>query len=43
MDQIPKAVKGTVGQLLDKKDERNNQAEICAMLGKYYYVYKFIW
>ncbi|XP_045454417.1 protein Pixie [Melitaea cinxia] len=32
VDQIPKAVKGTVGQLLDKKDERNNQAEICAML-----------
>lgn len=32
VDQIPKAVKGTVGQLLDKKDERKNQSEICKML-----------
>ncbi|XP_013166292.1 PREDICTED: ATP-binding cassette sub-family E member 1 [Papilio xuthus] len=32
VDQIPKAVKGTVGQLLNKKDDRNNQAEICRML-----------
>ncbi|GBP60689.1 ATP-binding cassette sub-family E member 1 [Eumeta japonica] len=32
VDQIPKAVKGTVGQLLDKKDERRNQPEICEML-----------
>ncbi|RVE44400.1 hypothetical protein evm_010930 [Chilo suppressalis] len=32
VDQIPKAVKGTVGQLLNKKDERNNQPEICEML-----------
>ncbi|CAG4966249.1 unnamed protein product [Parnassius apollo] len=32
VDQIPKAVKGTVGQLLDKKDDRNNQSEICEML-----------
>ncbi|XP_023940250.1 protein Pixie [Bicyclus anynana] len=32
VDQIPKAVKGTVGQLLDKKDERKNQKEICQML-----------
>lgn len=32
VDQIPKAVKGTVGQLLDKKDEMNNQSEICRML-----------
>lgn len=32
VDQIPKAVKGTVGQLLDKKDERKNQTQICAML-----------
>ncbi|KAG6457509.1 ATP-binding cassette sub-family E member 1 [Manduca sexta] len=32
VDQIPKAVKGTVGQLLDKKDERKNQMEICKML-----------
>lgn len=34
VDQIPKAVKGTVQQLLDKKDECKNQMEICAMLGK---------
>ncbi|KAJ8709217.1 hypothetical protein PYW07_009043 [Mythimna separata] len=32
VDQIPKAVKGTVGFLLDKKDERKNQTEICRML-----------
>ncbi|XP_034835756.1 protein Pixie [Maniola hyperantus] len=32
VDQIPKAVKGTVGQLLDKKNERKNQDEICRML-----------
>ncbi|XP_075984537.1 ATP-binding cassette sub-family E member 1 pix [Anticarsia gemmatalis] len=32
VDQIPKAVKGTVGQLLDKKDEMKNQPEICRML-----------
>ncbi|XP_053615603.1 protein Pixie [Plodia interpunctella] len=32
VDQIPKAVKGTVGQLLDKRDERKNQPEICKML-----------
>ncbi|CAB3238459.1 unnamed protein product [Arctia plantaginis] len=32
VDQIPKAVKGTVGQLLDKKDELKNQVEICKML-----------
>lgn len=34
VDQIPKAVKGTVQQLLDKKDERRNQSEICQLLGK---------
>jgi ATP-binding cassette subfamily E protein 1 len=34
VDQIPKAVKGSVQQLLDKKDERNNQNEITNMLGK---------
>lgn len=34
VDQIPKAVKGTVGQLLDKKDELKNQDDICDMLGK---------
>ncbi|NP_001036911.1 ribonuclease L inhibitor homolog [Bombyx mori] len=32
VDQIPKAVKGTVGQLLDKKDEMKNQSVICRML-----------
>lgn len=32
VDQIPKAVKGTVGVLLDKKDDLSNQAEICRML-----------
>ncbi|CAL7947010.1 unnamed protein product [Xylocopa violacea] len=32
VDQIPKAVKGTVQQLLDKKDECKNQLEICKML-----------
>lgn len=35
VDQIPKAVKGTVAQLLDRKDEMSNQAEICKMLGEY--------
>lgn len=33
VDQIPKAVKGTVQQLLDKKNERNNIEEICTLLG----------
>jgi len=33
VDQIPKAVKGTVQQLLDKKNERNNIEEICDFLG----------
>jgi len=37
VDQIPKAVKGTVQQLLDKKDECKNQMEICKMLGKYWF------
>ncbi|CAG9816331.1 unnamed protein product [Phaedon cochleariae] len=32
VDQIPKAVKGTVGQLLDKKNELDNQELICKML-----------
>lgn len=32
VDQIPKAVKGTVQQLMDKKDERKNQKEICDLL-----------
>lgn len=33
VDQIPKAVKGTVRQLLDKKSEMDNQDIICKMLG----------
>lgn len=32
VDQIPRAVKGTVAALLDKKDDRKNQDEICTML-----------
>ena len=32
MDQIPKAVKGTVQALLDKKDEQNIQDKICDIL-----------
>lgn len=36
VDQIPKAVRGTVGQLLDKKTEMDNQDDICRMLGLFY-------
>lgn len=32
VDQIPKAVRGAVGDLLDKKDERELQKTICDML-----------
>ncbi|XP_030371818.1 ATP-binding cassette sub-family E member 1 [Scaptodrosophila lebanonensis] len=32
VDQIPKAVRGAVGELLDKKDERQEQHKICEML-----------
>jgi len=32
VDQIPKAVKGTVQQMLDKKDEQNIQDRICDIL-----------
>ncbi|XP_035721857.1 ATP-binding cassette sub-family E member 1-like [Vespa mandarinia] len=32
VDQIPKALRGTVQQFLDKKDECKNQIEICQML-----------
>eukprot|EP00090_Calanus_glacialis_P033788 TRINITY_DN5625_c0_g1_i1.p1 TRINITY_DN5625_c0_g1~~TRINITY_DN5625_c0_g1_i1.p1 ORF type:complete len:611 (-),score=179.30 TRINITY_DN5625_c0_g1_i1:386-2218(-) len=32
VDQIPRAVKGSVQQLLDKKDERKNQQTVCEML-----------
>lgn len=38
VDQIPKAVKGTVGGLLDKKTEIKNRDQICGMLGN-----KFLW
>lgn len=31
VDQIPKAVKGTVSALLDRKNERENQETICKM------------
>lgn len=31
VDQIPKAVKGPVGPLLDRKDDRQNSTEICEM------------
>ena len=31
VDQIPKAVKGPVGPMLDRKDDLNNSAEICEM------------
>lgn len=34
VDQIPKAVRGTVRQLLEKKNEKDNVAEICEMLGE---------
>ena len=32
VDQIPRAVKGTVQALLDKKDEMKNQDKICEVL-----------
>lgn len=32
VDQIPKAVKGSVQQLLDKKDELRNQDRVCKLL-----------
>lgn len=35
VDQIPKAIKGTVRQLLDKKNELENMGVICDMLGEY--------
>lgn len=37
LDQIPRIAKGTVVELLDKKDEGKNQVKICEMLGKYHY------
>ncbi|XP_075227958.1 ATP-binding cassette sub-family E member 1 pix [Lycorma delicatula] len=32
VDQIPKAIRGTVQQLIDKKNERDNQRVICDLL-----------
>jgi len=32
VDQIPRAVKGSVQSLLDKRDERKNQDEVCKVL-----------
>ena len=32
VDQIPRAVKGSVQQLLDKKDELKRQVEVCEIL-----------
>ena len=32
VDQIPRAIKGSVQSLLDKKDEKKNQAEVCKVL-----------
>ncbi len=34
VDNIPKAVKGTVEKILAQKDERKMQAELTANLGK---------
>ena len=34
MDQIPKAVKGTVQSMLDKKDERKVQDLVCEQFGE---------
>ena len=34
VDQIPKAVRGSVQQLLDKKDEMLNQIAVCNALGE---------
>lgn len=41
VDQIPKAVKGTVRQLLEKKNEKDNIHGISKLLGKYllYFAY----
>lgn len=35
VDQIPKAVKGTVQGMLDKKDELHIQEQICSQFGKF--------
>ena len=34
VDQIPKAVKGSVQMMLDRKDELKVQAKVCADFGK---------
>uniref|UniRef100_A0A8C5EZV8 ATP binding cassette subfamily E member 1 n=1 Tax=Gopherus evgoodei TaxID=1825980 RepID=A0A8C5EZV8_9SAUR len=34
VDQIPKAAKGTVGSILDRKDETDTQTIVCKQLGK---------
>lgn len=34
MDQIPRAVKGTVQAMIDKKDELHVQDEICKQFGE---------
>lgn len=34
VDQIPKAVKGTVQAMLDRKDELHVQEEICRAFGE---------
>lgn len=36
VDQIPKAAHGTVRQLLNRKNERNNMEEICDKLGSHW-------
>lgn len=44
VDQIPKAVRGTVRQLLEKKNEKDNVDEICRMLGMFQIniIYSFV-
>jgi len=34
VDQIPKAVKGTVAKVMESKDERNVREQICQDLGE---------
>ena len=43
VDQIPKAVKGSVQALLDKKDERKNQEEICEVYFQFGCLYDTPW
>lgn len=37
VDQIPKAVKGTVSAMLDKKDEMKVQDHVCKQFGEFLY------